>query len=97
MATEQEAATRVSLIIIGRVQGVFYRASALEQAQSLSLTGWVQNLPDGSVELVAEGPRFKLEQLVEWCRRGPPDAEVEDVFVRWGPFRDEFRTFMITR
>jgi acylphosphatase len=87
----------VTILVSGRVQGVFYRASALEQAQSLNLTGWVKNLADGSVEVVAEGPRHALEGLVEWCRRGPPAAEVEDVSLRWGPHRAEFRTFLIAR
>jgi acylphosphatase len=92
-----EDLARVSLIIIGRVQGVFFRASALEQAQSLSLTGWVKNLPDGSIELVAEGPRYALDQLVQWCHHGPPDARVEEVFPRWSKQTAEFRTFVILR
>lgn len=88
---------RVNLIISGQVQGVFFRASALEQAQSLSLAGWVQNLSDGSVEVMAEGQRYALEDLVAWCRRGPPAAQVKDVIVRWGAYKNEFRTFMIVR
>ena len=54
---------RIELIVIGRVQGVFFRASTLEQAQSLNLVGFVENLPDGSVEVVAEGPKYALEDL----------------------------------
>ena len=92
-----EDLARVSLIVTGTVQGVFFRASALEQAQSLSLTGWVKNLPDGGVEIVAEGPRYALDQLVEWCHRGPPGARVEGVYPRWGKHLGEFRTFMIVR
>ena len=88
---------RANILITGQVQGVFFRASALEQAQSLNLTGWVQNLADGTVELTAEGQRYALEDLVAWCRRGPPAAEVEDVFVRWTEHKNEFRTFMIVR
>ncbi len=88
---------RATVLVTGKVQGVFYRASALERAQSLNLTGWVANLPDGAVELVAEGPRYALEQLVEWCQVGPPAAEVEDVRVRWGTPLNEFRTFSIKR
>ena len=93
MADEDLA--RIDLIITGRVQGVFYRASALEQAQSLNLTGWVQNLADGSVEVVAEGQRYALEELINWCRHGPPEAAVQDVIVRWGKHQNEFRTFRI--
>ncbi len=94
MTTEM---ARVNLFVAGTVQGVFYRASTLERAQSLNLTGWIKNLPDGSVELLAEGPRYALEDLVEWCRQGPPAAEVEDVVARWQDYKDEFRTFMIVR
>ncbi|MEL6543062.1 MAG: acylphosphatase [Myxococcota bacterium] len=88
---------RATLLITGKVQGVFFRASTLERAQGLNLHGWVMNLPDGAVEVVAEGPRYALEQLVEWCRSGPPSAEVEDVVVRWGSALNEFRTFSIKR
>jgi acylphosphatase len=94
MADEQ---ARVNVIVTGRVQGVFFRASTLERAQSLNLTGWVKNLPDGSVEVMAEGSRYALEDLVTWCRQGPPDAEVADVIVRWYKHEAEFRTFMIIR
>ena len=92
-----ENLSRVSLWITGRVQGVFYRASALEKAQSLNLSGFVKNLADGSVEIVAEGPRYALEQMVEWAKLGPPSAEVENVSARWGTYLNEFRTFMIVR
>ena len=88
---------RVNLLVMGNVQGVFFRNSTLEQAQSLSLTGWVQNLADGSVEITAEGQRYALEELVAWARRGPPAAEVTDVIVRWSASQNEFRTFMIVR
>lgn len=88
---------RVSIFITGRVQGVFFRASALERAQSLNLLGWVRNLPDGAVEVVAEGPRYALEQLVEWCQQGPPAAEVDDVRERFSSALNEFRTFSIQR
>jgi acylphosphatase len=87
----------VTLVVSGLVQGVFYRASTLEQAQRLGLTGWVKNLAGGEVEIVAEGPRYALEQLVDWAKQGPPEARVDDVIARYGPYRGEFRTFMIVR
>ena len=87
----------VNMLITGQVQGVFFRASTLEQAQAFNLTGWVKNLADGSVEIQAEGSRLGLEDLREWCMRGPPAAEIEDVTARFGPYRDEFRTFSIVR
>lgn len=70
---------RIRLIIRGRVQGVWYRGSAQEIARELGLTGWVRNLGDGSVELVAEGERPALEALKSWCREGPPLARVHEI------------------
>ena len=75
----QEKTRRIRLIIRGRVQGVWYRGSAQEIARELGLTGWVRNLNDGSVELVAEGESSALEALIAWCREGPPLANVYDI------------------
>jgi len=66
-------------LIGGRVQGVFFRASAREQAQRLGLTGYVRNLPDGRVEVLACGPAGAVGQLREWLRTGPPQAQVTGV------------------
>jgi acylphosphatase len=65
--------------VAGRVQGVFYRASACEVAQRLGLTGWVRNLPDGEVEAVACGDAATLAQFAAWLRRGPEEALVTEV------------------
>lgn len=73
----------VHLLIHGRVQGVFYRASTQRTAEGLGLTGWVKNRPDGSVEIHAEGSREKLEELIAWCRLGPPAAEVSTIGLCW--------------
>lgn len=70
---------RVHLRIRGRVQGVYFRESARYRAEGLGLVGWVQNLPDSSVEAVAEGPPDALEAWVTWCRRGPPAARVDSL------------------
>jgi len=86
---------RVRLKIAGRVQGVYFRASALQQAQKLGLTGWVMNCPDGSVEAIAEGARVNLEELIVWCRLGPSDARVTNVDVRWESPEHAFRGFTI--
>jgi acylphosphatase len=88
---------RAELMVTGKVQGVFFRASAFEEAQRLGLVGFVQNLPDGSVESVVEGDRSQVEDYVSWCRRGPTAARVEDVIVRFVPPKAEFRTFRIER
>ncbi len=86
---------RVSVIIHGRVQGVFYRASAMEKAIELGLTGWVKNRVDKTVEVVAEGEKKKLEDLVKWCNIGPQDAYVTDLEVSWGLYTGEFRNFSV--
>jgi len=67
--------------ISGRVQGVFYRASTLEVAQALYLTGWVKNLPDGRVEVVACGSTKQLTKLKTWLKEGSPMAKVQQVEV----------------
>ena len=71
------------LIISGKVQEVFYRASCQEAAQGLALTGWVKNLPTGQVEVLAQGEKEKIEKLIMWCKNGPPGARVSDVKVEW--------------
>jgi acylphosphatase len=88
---------RVELVIEGRVQGVFYRASARDEAERLGLTGEVRNLPDGRVEAIAEGERERLEEFIAWCRRGPALAEVEEVRIRWTEVSGEFISFRVSR
>lgn len=66
-------------IVSGRVQGVFYRASTQHKAQQLNLSGWVRNLADGKVELVAQGDEVSLEELAEWLWQGPDMAVVTQV------------------
>ncbi|HSW15018.1 MAG TPA: acylphosphatase [Solimonas sp.] len=66
-------------IVSGRVQGVFFRQSTLEQASRLGLDGWVRNLPDGRVEGVAAGEAQALQTLRRWLERGPPASRVEQV------------------
>jgi len=88
---------RAEIVVSGRVQGVFFRATAQQEALALGLTGEISNLPDGAVEAVAEGERRAVDDFVAWCKRGPPSARVEDVRVRIGTPRGEFRTFTIAR
>lgn len=89
--------TRAHLLVTGTVQGVFFRASAADEARRLGLTGWVRNLPDGSVEAVAEGPRAQVDAFVAWCHRGPPAAQVSGVTVRTDTATGEFQTFTVER
>jgi acylphosphatase len=88
---------RVHLKIEGRVQGVYFRASTVSQAQHLGLTGWVMNCPDGSVEAVAEGGRAEIEQLIAWCRLGPSGARVTNVGIRWEQPQESFVAFSVRR
>jgi acylphosphatase len=71
------------VVVRGRVQGVFFRAEARDRAASLGLGGWVCNNPDGTVEAVFEGERERVQSIVDWCRRGPALAQVENVDVAW--------------
>ena len=86
---------RVHLLITGSVQGVFYRASARDEAASRGLSGWVRNRRDGAVEAVAEGPAGALEAFVAWCRRGPPSARVAGVAATWSEATGEFGGFEV--
>ncbi len=88
---------QVRMHIRGRVQGVYFRASTIQQAQALGLTGWVMNCDDGSVAAVAEGPRERLEKLIFWCWQGPPGARVTNVNAEWHQAQGSFRGFTIKR
>lgn len=86
---------RAHLVIRGRVQGVWFRASARDRARELRATGWVCNCPDGSVEVVAEGEKEHVQRLITWCHKGPEGALVTDVEVEWQTYRGEFREFSV--
>jgi acylphosphatase len=74
---------RARAVIRGRVQGVFFRAETRDRARSLGLSGWVRNVPDGTVEAVFEGDRERIESILGWCRQGPAMAHVDEVQVEW--------------
>jgi acylphosphatase len=84
---------RVHLIISGRVQGVFYRANTRHFASELRVKGWVRNLQDGKVEVVAEGGKNALDRLIEFCRKGPEGSIVENIDIKWEKPSDEFTSF----
>ena len=88
--------TRLNAVVHGYVQGVGYRAFAAREGRRLGLTGTVRNRPDGAVEVVAEGERDALEELLGSLRRGPSEAEVTRVEERWETAQGAFSGFQIT-
>ncbi|MGB6564255.1 MAG: acylphosphatase [Candidatus Binataceae bacterium] len=86
---------RLRLLVHGRVQGVFFRHAAAEEARSLGLRGWVKNLANGDVEIVAEGPRRELKILAAWAHQGPRLARVTGVEEEWSDYRSEEGPFTI--
>jgi acylphosphatase len=86
----------VDIHVSGRVQGVFFRATAKEVASSLGLCGFVRNEQDGSVYIEAEGEIEKLDSFLDWCRKGPPRAAVSNVDITDGEMRG-FKEFAIRR
>ena len=91
----------VHLLIKGKVQGVFYRASAKAAAEKLHITGWIKNTREGHVEALASGEEANLRQFVEWCQKGPEQAAVSDVIELAppsdGPAGPNFKGFAIIR
>lgn len=85
------------MLINGYVQGVFFRATARDKAMELGLTGYVRNLPDGSVEMAAEGEERALRELIGWCRQGPPEARVDRVEMSWDESEMGWKDFAIRR
>jgi acylphosphatase len=76
---------RYRVLISGRVQGVFFRDTCRRMAERHGVSGWVRNLPDGRVEAVFEGQDGQVGRLVEWSRRGPGSAVVQDVRIQAEP------------
>lgn len=87
--------SRVQILVSGQVQGVLFRQKTKSQAQNLGISGWVKNTDDDRVEIVAEGEKQKLDQLISWCRKGPLFANVSDVSVEWQESTGEFSTFEV--
>ena len=85
-----------NIIISGKVQGVFYRQSTLEIANQLGIKGFVRNESNGNVFIEAEGTDEQLSKLIEWCKKGPPQADVLEVKFLSGAFKN-FSEFSIRR
>jgi acylphosphatase len=86
---------RLHCFVSGRVQGVGFRYFVRGRANELGLTGWVRNLYDGRVEVVAEGEQATLQQLEAALRRGPPGSDVTSVETEMGEDSGEFRDFAV--
>lgn len=83
----------LNIKIYGRVQGVFFRISAKEKAESLGIVGFARNEPDGSVYIETEGQEDDLEEFIKWCQKGPEAAHVEKVETYKGPLKNFYTTF----
>lgn len=86
---------RAHVLIHGKVQGVFFRASTRDKARDSEVKGWVRNCMNGRVEAVFEGERDAVNQVIEWCKKGPDGAFVQKVDVCWEEFLGEFDEFSI--
>ncbi|MBE0447301.1 MAG: acylphosphatase [Actinobacteria bacterium] len=91
------ALKRAHILIEGRVQGVFFRASMKEEAERYGIKGWVRNLPGGDVEALIEGENAAVDELIKWCWQGPPGAMIDHITVEWEPPKGEFESFLIKR
>jgi acylphosphatase len=89
------ALKQLQLVVRGRVQGVYFRASAQREARRLGLSGWVKNRPDGSVEILAEGEEVAIRELYGWAQKGPSAARVDRVDTRWRGFTGDYAEFRI--
>lgn len=72
----------ISIIVSGKVQGVYYRQSTKGRAKELGISGEVKNLPDGNVYIIATGLKVQLDAFIEWCKKGPPRAVVKEIQVQ---------------
>ena len=89
--------TQAHVIISGRVQVVWYRASTKRKAEELGLTGWVKNTVNGNVEAVFEGDELTVHEMIAWCRVGPPLAQVANVKIIQERVGGEFTDFVVLR
>lgn len=89
------AIEQLHVIVKGRVQGVSFRYYTRQQAFRLGIVGWVQNNPDGTVEVMAQGNREQLEELLDFLHVGSPAARVTDLDVQWNPAAEPLNHFSI--
>lgn len=83
------------MVVKGRVQGVYFRYATRDEANMRGIKGWVRNLSDGRVEAVFEGVKGKVDEMIDFCRYGPPAAKVSSVKVTQEEYAGEFKEFFI--
>lgn len=86
---------QLKMLVSGKVQGVWYRASTAKIARDLGLKGYAKNLSDGSVEIVAVGTKVQLEKLRKWCELGPSNAQVDWIEEEWSETEETFTDFAV--
>ena len=86
---------RARIIVSGRVQGVCFRMETKYAAKRYGISGWARNLQDGTVEAEFEGDADSIRSLIDWCRKGPPAADVKSIDVEWKNYKGEFNEFII--
>lgn len=87
---------RVHMHISGRVQGVYFRQNTLIMAGELGVNGWVRNTSCGRVEAVFEGDDAAVDRIVEWCKKGPSLASVQNIEIQEEKYENEFKDFRVT-
>lgn len=85
----------VHITINGKVQGIWFRANTKQKAEQLGITGWVKNIPNGSVEAIFEGEENCIKEMIDWCQHGPPQAKVENIEIKEQSITNGFDEFLI--
>ena len=92
---DYDVKTSVRLLVSGKVQGVYFRLTMQQIAIKNSVFGWVRNLADGRVESEFEGNKDDVEKIIEWCKKGPENARVDDLKIDYLEYNGKFADFVI--
>jgi acylphosphatase len=87
--------SRIHIFVSGKVQGVFFRENTRKKAAEFGLSGFVKNLQNGKVEAIFEGEKEKIEKIIQWIKKGPETARVENIEINWQDYQEEFEDFEI--
>ncbi len=87
--------TAKHILVKGKVQGVFFRKNTKQVAEALTVAGWIKNTEEGNVEIFAQANKDAIEKLIDWCRHGPPKANVEGVEIKDAAIDDSICNFSI--